>query len=554
MRPVTARRLRHGLLVLVAGVVLAVAFNLRRPPAPVGPSTKATPAAEPSNTTFGDLVYRQFKDDREGLVVRAKHMVGQQQDEMHLEGVEAKFTYVAQGKPGTGVIVSNECLFTPGQQRAVFKGQVHLTTEDGFELRSESLVYRGDKSLAKTADPVTFSRKNTSGSSTGMEYRGEEGHLTLPADAYVKIESEDGPPTEIRSQRATSDRTEGILRFEEDVVVTQGTETLKSQKLTVNLTDDLSAVYRAVAVDDVELHTGASELPLPGVSGSSGGKGPRILKAKKLDVWFRPNKQLQEATAGPDADLEVLPGPGEPAERKRIRARVLAFSFDEQGRLQELRGQKDSFLSTEPLPAAKGARASTATGPRTVTCQNFVAAVDPESGVTTSADFARDVEFTDAGRKGRGQKARYEEDKKILLLREDPQLVDEEQGSDLRAQMIDIGTESGDIVARPNVRHTSQRRREAAGTGLFDRKDAPTIVIARRLDYEGKTKTAKYTENALLRSGKDEVRAPTIVIREPEAGKRQLNASGGVASILHQTPKDPAKPPAPVDTKSEDMV
>ena len=120
--------------------------------------------------------------------------------------------------------------------------------------------------------------------------------------------------------------------------------------------------------------------------------------------------------------------------------------------------------------------------------------------------------------------------------------------------MIDVGTESGDIVARPNVRHTSQRRREAAGTGLFDRKDVATIVIAKRLDYEGKTKTAKYTENALLRSGKDEVRAPTIVIREPEAGKRQLNATGGVASILHQTPKDASKPPTPVDTKSEEMI
>src|SRR5262249_56155276 len=119
-------------------------------------------------------------------------------------GGEAKFTYGAGGKRGRGVIVANECLFTPAQQRAVFRGRVHLTTEDGFELKSESLVYRGDKSLAKTADPVTFSRKNTSGSSTGMEYRGEEGHLSLPADAYVRIESEDGPATEIRSQRPTS--------------------------------------------------------------------------------------------------------------------------------------------------------------------------------------------------------------------------------------------------------------------------------------------------------------------------------------------------------------
>jgi lipopolysaccharide transport protein LptA/LPS export ABC transporter protein LptC len=552
MTPGTARRLRHGLLLLVVGVALAVAFNLRRPPAASSPAAGATPVAEPSSTTFGDLVYRQFKGEREGLVVKAKHMVGQQQDEMHLQGVEATFTYVAQGKPGKGTIVSNECLFTPSQQRAVFQGKVHLTTEDGFELRSESLVYRGDKSVAKTADPVTFSRKTTSGSSTGMEYRGEEGRLTLPADAYVRIESESGPPTEIRSRRATSDRADGTLRFEEDVNVTQGTDALKAQKLTVNLTDDLSAVYRAVAVDDVELHTGAAGLPLPGMAGNEGGKGPRHLKAKKLDVWFRPNKALQEATAGPDADLEVLPGPGEAAERKRIRARILSFVFDEQGRLQELRGQKDSFLSTEPLAPAKGANAGAA--PRTVTCQNFTAVVDPESGQTQTVDFGRDVEFVDAARKARAQKARYEEDKKVLLLREDPQLVDEDQGSDLRAQTIDLGTESGDVLARPNVRHTILRK-HGEGQSLFDRKDVPTVVIARRLDYEGKSKTARYTESALLRSGKDEIRAPSIAIQEAEVGKRRLTASGGVTSLLNPKPKDPSKPPpAPVDTRSQDMV
>jgi LPS export ABC transporter protein LptC/lipopolysaccharide transport protein LptA len=552
MRPLTARRLRHGLLLVVVGVALAVAFNLRRPPAASSPGAGATPAAEPSNTTFGDLVYRQFNGDRPGIVVRAKHMVGQQQDEMQLQGVEATFHYVAQGKTGTGTIVSNECRYNSGQQRALFKGQVHLTTEDGFELRSESLIYRGDKSIAKTADPVTFSRKTTSGSSTGMEYHGEEGRLTLPADAYVRIESEDGPPTEIRSQRATSERAEGVLRFEEDVSVTQGTDTLKAQKLTVNLTEDMSAVYRAVAVDDVELHTGASGLPLPGMAGSSGGKGPRHLKAKRLDVWFRPNKALQEATAGPDADLEVLPARGEAAERKRIRARFLAFAFDEQGRLQELRGQKDSFLSTEPLEPPKGSKAPAP--PRTVTCQSFVAIVDPESGLTQNVDFTRDVEFVDGARKGRAQKARYEEEKKMLFLRDDPQLVDDEQGSDLRAQTIDIGTETNDVVARPNVRHTIERKREGGTQGLFDRKDVPTVIIARRLDYDGKSKTARYTDNALLRSGKDEVRAPTIVIQEPEAGKRRLTGSGGVTSILNQKPKDPGKPPAPVDTRSQDMV
>jgi lipopolysaccharide transport protein LptA len=85
--------------------------------------------------------------------------------------------------------------------------------------------------------------------------------------------------------------------------------------------------------------------------------------------------------------------------------------------------------------------------------------------------------------------------------------------------------------------------------------EEPTVLLCREFDYEAVTRTARYRENALLRSGKDEIRAPTIVLEQPAGGGRRLSASGGTASVLHpRGEKGASKEPAPVEARSREMV
>lgn len=91
--------------------------------------------------------------------------------------------------------------------------------------------------------------------------------------------------------------------------------------------------------------------------------------------------------------------------------------------------------------------------------------------------------------------------------------------------------------------------------------DEPTVLLCRQFDYDAATRTARYRENALLRSGLDEIRAPLIVLKEPVPDRRTLAASDGVASTLHPRPaqdaarpKDAAKPPVPVETHSRELL
>ncbi|MGF2076024.1 hypothetical protein, partial [Enterococcus casseliflavus] len=79
-------------------------------------------------------------------------------------------------------------------------------------------------------------------------------------------------------------------------------------------------------------------------------------------------------------------------------------------------------------------------------------------------------------------------------------------GSELKAQTITLGTRTRAVSAHGNVRHTIARKGAGKRAGLFG-GDQPTLLVCRDFEYDPKTRTARYQENALLRSGSDEVRA-----------------------------------------------
>jgi lipopolysaccharide transport protein LptA len=188
-----------------------------------------------------------------------------------------------------------------------------------------------------------------------------------------------------------------------------------------------------------------------------------------------------------------------------------------------------------------------------VRCESLTAVIDPLLGDLRTADFAGSVQLTQGKRRATSQAALYDESLSTLNLSLQPRLVDEEQGSDLRADVIDLGTQNGNLSARENVRHLFSGKHSPLRSGALAR-DTPTVIIARKLDYDAASHTARYQDNALLRSGQDEVRAPLIVLEEPVGVPRRLRARGGVVSLMNPRPSSPGKPPAPVEVRAREMV
>ena len=186
--------------------------------------------------------------------------------------------------------------------------------------------------------------------------------------------------------------------------------------------------------------------------------------------------------------------------------------------------------------------------------KSLAATLDPLSGAVRQATFTKNVAFTEPGRKAWAGRAVFDEGAGRVTLTEEPRIVDEAEGSELRARRIALGARGGGVTASENVRHTLAPRAKGGRPGMLGGEE-PTVLLCQEFDYDAATRTARYRENALLRSGKDEVRAPTIVLEQPAAGGRRLTASGGTTSVLHpRGERGASKEPAPVEARSREMV
>src|SRR2546427_3303342 len=140
--PRMVRRIRMILLglVLVVGVSVAFSFLRSRSAVTATPEPPAPPEG-PTSARADRFEYKSFKGEKEGWFLRALSMVGQEQEDVRLRGVDLTFTYMAKGQPGKGRIVSDEALINPTKQQGNFQRHAIVTTEDGLWLQTETLLY-----------------------------------------------------------------------------------------------------------------------------------------------------------------------------------------------------------------------------------------------------------------------------------------------------------------------------------------------------------------------------------------------------------------------------
>jgi hypothetical protein len=265
-----------------------------------------------------DLVLENFKEGTSKWRLVAGEMVGTEGEEIRFRRVNLEFQYTQKGMIHKGTIVADEAINTQEVQKGVFQGHDKLTTDDGAELATAQLIYRGDKKLAKRELATAFKRGNLAGTSLGFEYQSEEGRLDLLADVVVHVTPEGRAPLDIKSASAQMVRgeTQGTAQFLGGVQVDQGADRLTTDRFELDFGQD-NVVYRARAIESVVLQTSSAATP-----GAAAG-GTRHLTCRKLDLWFRPGGALEGATAVDDAVLTLSPAPMEPPERRRLEAGLL---------------------------------------------------------------------------------------------------------------------------------------------------------------------------------------------------------------------------------------
>jgi len=534
------RALRLLLLGLFTYVAIVVGLSLRKPPPDLPEETEA---AEPERgeAVLEGVQIRSFQSGQNQWELRAARLRGRESERSILEDVRISFSYTADGERSQGTVTAKEGTYDAQRDEGVFEGDVVVRTEDGLELRTESLTYRGERGNAVTPDPVAFRSETMRGTATGLAYNAKIGTLILQSDVDVTIVTSSEGEVRVGSDRARVQERQGRILFENAVRATRGDDVLTAERMSVYGSREQVRSIRAVK--DVDLRLGVGSLP--GAEAEVAGQGRRRLRAHQLDIEFREDGSLREMVGSYGAELVVEPGPGDEPDRRILSGKVLSFRWDEAGRLREVQGQRDTGLKLE---STTGERPE-----RTLSCRRFLVQLDPETGEARTGLFERDVVMTRGRQVGRGNDAVYDGASATFSLRGDPILEDPERGSELVAQTIDF-SESGDVEAWEDVRHTIEAEAEDRG-GLLEGDGQPAVFRCRSFTYSDRDRRATYVgDPAVLRRGPDELRAPSIRMIEGEDGRRRLEAQGGVATLFHPESDDSEAPADPVEGSAESLV
>ncbi len=535
--------LRALALLVLLGVVVSVVTMLERSENREAGAPPLGAPAEREVPRLNSIRIAQLPGGEEGFVLEAERMVGDEQEGMSLEKVKASFSFRAHGERRRATVTSDSGEYTASPQKAVFRGRVTVTTDDGLALKTEHLTYLGEAGRAFSEGHTEFEKGRLKGSSTDLAYEAEKGRVRLPADVVLKIDSGTEAATEVRGGWGELLRNEGELELADGVKVKRGGDRISSEKLRLSFSPDSQIVRRALFLGGTTLLT-TGERPFGTSTFVPGGPGERKLESLRLDLAFGEDGSLQSAVAAPQASLEMRAQGATGPELRRAKGQPLGFHFDEQGRLKEVHGLYESLLEIEALPPSPARR-------ETLRCKRFLAYLEPEAGGLEHVDFFGDVKYADGTRQASADQASYQPAGVGLTLENEAHLMDEREGMDLSARVIRIQADSGDVQAWDDVRSLQQKVRAFP---MLASSEAPTIVLCSTFEYTARDRTAHYEGGVVLRSGTDEIRAESIRLQRPAEGGGSLEATGSVEARLQPAAREGEEPPPLVEASAESLL
>ena len=342
--PLVARVL--AILILTAGIAfIAVSYYRLRNNKPFRMRSEAPELSkEETGRTYG---YEQqlTKEGRLHLLLKAAVDVTYSDGHHELESVSLAVYPPVGDKPDQ--ISANRAIYDQANSMMTFIGSVKIETKDALKVDTETMVYNQTTEMGQTDAPISFSRENISGSSTGAVVDGKNKRLELQKDVQITVAPEANAsapaprgsrsrPVSIRSARAIFEQQSLRLSFYGGVTADQERDTMSGNELFATLNDQKR-------LQKVEVR-GNSYL-----SSREEGRGAEV-QAADMDFFLDKDQRLERAVAMKDARSRTLDAD---AEMTLTGANLLEVTFLAQGERSLLREMRTEGRSVITLAAPK---------------------------------------------------------------------------------------------------------------------------------------------------------------------------------------------------------
>ncbi|MBW3671854.1 MAG: hypothetical protein KY432_09310 [Acidobacteria bacterium] len=230
----TVRTLKIALPILFIGfiVVIVAFYSERAMPSGDDITTTARPEREGEQPR---LISYEFEDtqtigDRIISRIRAGKTAGFDSGWYTLDKVEIDI-YRQSG--GVYTLTAPSAEFNAESKEARAEGGVIVTSGDGLELRTESIISDG-RSLTNRV-PVRFRVNQWSGTARGAELDVENETLQLTDGVDVSFTGEDTEKLDLTAESAIFNRSDGTATFEKDVVLVRMGDVFRSDRTTAQV-------------------------------------------------------------------------------------------------------------------------------------------------------------------------------------------------------------------------------------------------------------------------------------------------------------------------------
>ena len=342
--PLVARAL--AILILTAGVAfIAISYYRLRNNKPFRMRSGAPELSKEETGRTEGYEQRLTKDGRLYLLLKAAVDVTYSDGHHELEAVSLAVYPAVGDKPDQ--ISANRAIYDQANSMMTFQGSVKIETKDALKVDTDSMVYNQATEVGHTDAPISFSRENVSGTSTGAVVDGKSKKLELKKDVQITVapEAKGGAPVapgsrsrpvSIRSASATFEQQSLRLSFYGGVTADQERDTMSGTELFANLNEQKR-------LQKVEVR-GNSYL-----SSREEGRGAEV-QAADMDFFLDKDQRLERAVAMKDARSRTLDSD---AEMTLSGANLLEVKFQAQGERSLLREMRSEGRSVITLAAPK---------------------------------------------------------------------------------------------------------------------------------------------------------------------------------------------------------
>ena len=286
---------------------------------------------------------RVTKDGRLHLLLKAAVDLTYSDGHHELETVSLAVYPPVGDKPDQ--ISANRAIYDQANSLVTFLGSVKIETKDALKVDTESMVYNQTTEVGQTDAPISFSRENLSGSSTGAVVDGKNKKLELNKDVLITVAPEAkgtaqrgsrSRPISIRSARAIFEQQTLKLSFYGGVTADQERDTMSGNELFGTLNEQKR-------LQKVEVR-GNSYL-----SSREEGRAAEV-QAVDMDFFLDKDQRLERAVAMKDARSRTLDSD---ADMTLTGANLLEVKFEAQGERSLLREMRSEGRSVITLAAPK---------------------------------------------------------------------------------------------------------------------------------------------------------------------------------------------------------